>query len=108
MVFKKGLDRDIAKEFRVVGYTKSTEILYCKKINLCLRLRRCNLPPVGISIPEQEYTDVNDKGKKEVMGEIQVLPVAEKDPYQQGAPDDVEQEDERQSYTEEGPPAGRT
>ena len=41
------------------------------------------------------------------MGEIQVLPIAKKYPYQQGAPDDVEQEDERQSCAEEGPPAGR-
>ena len=41
------------------------------------------------------------------MGEIQVLPVAEEDPYQQGAPDDVKQEDKRQPNAEEGPPAGR-
>jgi len=41
------------------------------------------------------------------MGEIQVLPVAEKYPYQQGAPDDVKQKDERQPNAEEGPAAGR-
>ena len=64
-------------------------------------------PRRGISIPKQEYADVYDRGKKKMMGEIQVLPVAEKYPYQQGAPDDIKQKDERQPYADEGPPAGR-
>ena len=42
-----------------------------------------------------------------MMGEIQVLPVAEKYPNQKGAPNYVKQKDKRQPNAEEGPPAGR-
>jgi len=119
--FRQFLGRDIVRKYQVVvsqggnkqGGTTMKVVFWgeFKKKNLLACQGSVGrwalaLPGRSIFIPKEEYAGVYDKGEEEVMGEIQVLPVANKYPYQQGAADNVQQEDQRQPHAEEGPSAG--